>query len=146
MNNKIKKIVSTILAIVLIFTNTSIYAYASNHNEYSSNNSLFIFSKECSEAYIEYAKNNIYRYISDFAFNSNTVELGMPFTFSNQNSDVFYFPVLDDNKIVLLFRVFKAPEGITGVCSEFLCEELQAYVSLATRDNPLYLYMEKIQL
>lgn len=135
-----KQVLSFISVIVLLFANCSISAYASN-NILCKDSSLFIFSKECPNEYIEYAKNNMQKYFGDFVFDSNEVSIGTPFTFSNYDSDIFYFPVIDNDKIAMLLRVFESDDGLTAVGSKFLCDELQQYSTLTTEENPLYLYM-----
>ncbi|MCI9556339.1 C39 family peptidase [Oscillospiraceae bacterium 50-16] len=139
---KIKRITSMFLALVLLFTtNQTVLAVNVNSNDSTSIQQLYILSKQCPEQYIDYAKEIVGDILA--GYNLSNASLGRPFTFSSQKSDIYYFPIYSNHKIVLTFRVYLGSTGeLTGVVSPFLAEDLNEIAKMTTISNPLRITFE----
>ena len=93
---------------------------------------------------IQYAQNNVNRFISsDSETTANSAySLGSPFSLENYNTEstVYYFPIICQNSIVATFRVAKYNGVCSGVYSSVLVEELNNIKS--TETNPCYFYAD----
>lgn len=111
---------------------------------------LYVRTLPCPMALAAYASDNLERFLlAELSDPASTVEdgiltVGQPFSFCNQGSDIFYFPVLLDGEIVLLLRTWKS--GITGEyggsISAYLASELSALAPLTTPETPFSLVRE----
>ena len=96
------------LALVLLFTtNQTVLAVNVNSNDSTSIQQLYILSKQCPEQYIDYAKEIVGDILA--GYNLSNASLGRPFTFSSQKSDIYYFPIYSNHKIVSGVNCFNFP-------------------------------------
>ena len=143
-----KKSLSVILALILFFVSIPFSAVAyDSMSELPSSENLYIVTKECPKEYIEYASDNIMDFIlsvdPEELPDSGVITVGTPFSFGNSDSDMFYFPVLCDNEIIYLLRVFTAPSGnCEGILSKTLTKELNKLSKETTQKTPLTILME----
>lgn len=137
---KAKRIVSLVLVVLLLCT-LAPATFASTGKVKA--NDLYILSKECPEELEEYAEGVLGTVLRNE--NIATPYIGTPFTFSNQDSDVYYFPIYSNGKIVLTFRVYLGSDGEpTGVLSPMLAEELNAIAPKTSAANPLRIVYETV--
>ena len=132
-----KGILFVVALIICVFIPTFFLAKASS--------GLYIASKECPQAYVDYAEENVSRFVlgTGDEMDVTTVSVGTPFSFAQSDANIFYFPVLCDGVISYLLRVY--PNGTGGydaVISSFLAEELEALSSLTSAEHPMQLRME----
>ena len=107
---------------------------------------VYIESAICPSEYIEYAESNVDRFLKGTDFSSELpngrFELGNPFSFTNEGSDVFYFPVLCDGEIEFLFRVFPLDDGgYSGILSSMLVDEISKLGIKSSMKKPMGLSM-----
>ena len=118
---------------------------------------LMIYSQECPQAVVSYATQSYLHHVNSMASLdllkiSGRVSLGSPFTIMDDESNqpVFYFPVINNNKIIATFRVY-VDESRTknvstpiyaGILSEFMVPELNRLSSLTSKDAIALLYMD----
>lgn len=70
---------------------------------------FFVKTIVCPNDYIEYANSNIISFLESHCENgvpNVKIKLGSPFTFMDEGSDVYYFPVMFDDVIRYIFRVY----------------------------------------
>ena len=107
---------------------------------------LYLTTTPCPDAYKEYAEEHLLDFVSsmddiivtDYA----NISVGNPFNFGNENSDIYYFPVLNDGELILLFRVYPDENGYAGAMSRFLVDELTELASETSANEPLTLIMD----
>ena len=138
-----KKLISVALCMMVAIT--CAYAAPSPENN-AETNTFYIMSKECPDEYVEYATENIGRFIYG---NDNydvsevdTFMLGGPFSFSQSDANIFYFPVYADGEFLYLLRVYSAYDGeIYGVLSTNLVSEIKSLSGETSFNQPMYLNM-----
>lgn len=123
---------------------TPLNAYAV---EASEENALYVVTKKCPDAYINYANSNI----RDFILSIDPSELpavekisvGTPFSFANPDSDVFYFPIIINGEIIYMLRVFQTKSGeYDGVLGKSFVADLNKILKCTSKNQPLVLMME----
>lgn len=135
---KAKRMTALVLATLILLTITPT-AFSFSNEE--STECLYIYSKKCPEEFTAYAKEMVGYLLWDY--NVPNPSLGEAFTFSNQNSDIFYFPIFSEGKVVLTFRVYWGQNGKpTGVVSPVFAEDLNAIAVKTTSLNPLRIIYE----
>ena len=79
-----------------------------------------------------------------FVVGDGQLTVGQPFSFCNEGSDIFYFPVLLEDEIILLLRTWKSESTgkCSGILSAHLASELSALAPLTTPETPLSLVKE----
>ena len=125
---------------------TGLYPYPSQTGD----SGLYMRTLPCPMAHAAYASDNLERaLLSELSDPASTVgdgllTVGQPFSFCNQGSDIFYFPILLDGEIVLLFRTWKSGSTgeYSGILSAHLASELSALSPLTTPEKPLSLVSE----
>lgn len=145
MNKMIKKLLSVVL--VGAFFLTTVITVQAREVGYQKVDKLYISSLECPADYKEYVKTKIDNIIMSIEpselINVDTVAVGTPFSFSNEESDIFYFPILCNNEIAYLLRVFPKEEGDYGwILGKTLVNELNELARNSSEDIPLILSME----
>lgn len=133
-----KRIISGIMAILLLLSLTTA-AFGSEYN--ATDPKIFILSKPCPAEYIEYAEREVGNMFGNDYFSSPY--LGAPFSFSNLDASIFYFPIFSEGKIVKTFRVYQGQDGtISGVLSQVFVEELNSIAQMTSQSNPLRISYE----
>lgn len=114
-------------------------------------NGLYIISQTCPDEAIQYAQSNLYSFIvdiSDQEGSNNIIQpdlicLGSPFSINKENDndiDVYYFPIIYENKILYTLRVYKNDDtNYTGILSKYLANELQTLTYETSINNPVEL-------
>lgn len=113
-----------------------------NQSSNLNNTDIYIYSLECPEQFVSFAENNVGYFIqsSEFATYSSC-RLGMPFSFANTNSNIFYFPIYYKGSILCILRVYSDSIGnISGVLSKGFSDELNTISERTSSLNPLYIY------
>lgn len=123
----------------------------------TTNTQLYVYSQECPVAAIEYAGSAFQRHlctsVNGGSFSvGDTITLGSPFTISSSqyNAEIYYFPVITNNKVVATFRVFlddsRSSENnelvYTGSMSPFLAKELNSLMGKTSVEDPALLYFD----
>lgn len=114
-----KKLLNVILSLSLLMCLFTLSAYAQELGDTdSSTNSLYILTQSCPDGYVEYANANIQRFLSSVdpaeLPSEGIITIGNPFCFSNTGSDIFYFPVICNDEIIYMLRVFPREVGGHG--------------------------------
>lgn len=60
----------------------------------------------------------------------------------NEDSNIYYFPVLNDEELIYLFRVYPDVNGYAGAMSIILVDELNELAAETSADEPLTLIMD----
>ena len=136
-----KKVLSIILSISLLLTLANTYVFAENDN-WRENEHFFVKTIVCPNDYIEYANSNIISFLESHCENgvpNVKIKLGSPFTFLDEGSDVYYFPVMFDDVIRYIFRVYPNRNiykwkktvclSFFWICSQSFCSMLFFYSS-----------------
>lgn len=134
----LKKIICLVLALSLCFA-TPVFAADS-----SAKGTLYVATTDCPQEYIDFAEEHISKYIMSMQDNLDygLISVGSPFAFADEEADVYYFPVIYDDEIYYLFRVY--PDGNGGYAAAitcFLAQELNNLAELTSEKNPLSLHM-----
>ena len=130
-----RNVISLLLTFCLCFSMISPVS-ATDINEVSDN--LYIFSKQCPEEYINFAQETVGYMLWDHSVENPY--LGTPFTFSNEDSDIYYFPIYSNGEIALTFRVHLGEDGeFSGVVSPVFADDLNAIASMTSLSDPLRL-------
>lgn len=136
-----KKFLSIILAIAITLSLGSTVASAKTAD--SVTNSLFIETTICPQGYIDFAEDNIAGFVESYCEGIvpyASIVVGMPFAFLDYDSDVYYFPVICDNVIKYVFRVYpNQTNGYDAAISSFLAEELEFLAKSTSANMPLKL-------
>lgn len=111
---------------------------------------LYVRTLPCPMNLAAYAADNLERFVrahlSDpsFVVGDGQLTVGQPFSFCNEGSDIFYFPVLLEDEIILLLRTWKSESTgkCSGILSAHLASELSALAPLTTPETPLSLVKE----
>lgn len=106
---------------------------------------LYIKTLPCPKEYYDYVDGNIERFVLSANFSNDLegiIRIGSPFSFLNDGSDIFYFPILCNDNVIYTFRVFKNSDGkCSGVLGEMFVEEFNKLIGTSI-NNPLSIYME----
>lgn len=137
-----KKVLSIILSISLLLTLTNTYVFAEN-DKTRVNEHLFVKTVVCPNDYIEYANSNIFSFLESHCEDGIPdvkIKLGSPFTFMDEGSDVYYFPVMFEGVIKYIFRVYPGQKGsYDAAISSFLVEDLEMLAKQTSILKPLQL-------
>jgi len=141
-----KKFLSVLLVFIFLLNSTSL-SVSATFSLSNAPTSLFVYSKACPPDYTAYAKDRIDNHINSIDPSelpaSGKITVGTPFSFSNTDSDIFYFPVLCNDEIIYLFRVYCTADGtFSGVFSKMLVDELNKIAKNTTPSTPLSILME----
>ena len=132
-----KKFICLLLAVAIMALSTQTYAYAATSQEVP----CYIASLDCPEDYIEYAVENVSRFILPLSteLDIQQVSVGTPFAFADSEVDVFYFPILYNGHIQYLFRVYPSGDSFSGTISKFLANDIDNLAGFTSEENPMYL-------
>lgn len=142
LGEKYEKTWSIILSLLLVLTlNLSSPVMAIENTEEISETHLYVETTNCPQAYIDYAEENILGYIESYSENvipQGSITVGIPFAFLDFESDVYYFPIMINDEISYIFRVYpNGDNGFDSAISEFLAPELEKLSSLRSESTPL---------
>ncbi len=131
------------LSVVLLF----LISVQVNKTEDTNLPGIYLMSKKCPAEYVEYARENIRRYINSLDPSDKPsvkdLKLGNPFSFCNTDSDLFYFPVISNGSITHMLRVYKKSNGEYGAAiGKSFVEEINDLASKTSKTSPLILMME----
>lgn len=106
----------------------------------SQNSELYMKTEACPQEYYDYATQNA----SDFVFsvfmeNYEVLYVGQPFSFCEENANIFYFPIICDGSLKYLLRVYEVNNKCSAVISEFLTTEIDELAHLTSVDTPMCL-------
>ena len=144
-----KKTLSVILSLSMLMCLFSLSANAQKVDDADSSTSgLYISTQSCPDGYVEYANANIQRYLLSVnpaeLPSEGVITVGNPFCFSNAGSDIFYFPVICNDEIIYMLRVFpKEAGGYGGVLGKSFVSELNALAETTSYSTPLSMMMEQ---
>lgn len=129
-----------VIYITVLFIMVMKYPFSVEAHEYK--NFCYILSYDCPQSYYEYARNNLSNFImsDEYAKEFTDIYIGTPFSFSDLNAGVYYFPVICDGSLKFLFRVYPDGDSFSAVLSEGLVEELSALASNTSTDTPMELH------
>ncbi len=66
------------------------------------------------------------------------MRIGQPFSYGNDVSNLFTFPIFEGEKVIYTFRVAYSPDGeLNGTMSTFLVDELNEYMGTTSYEEPL---------
>lgn len=107
------------------------------------NDECYVASYACPEAYYSYVSNNVSKYIQPLYDEKEieSIKVGSPFSFLNNESDVFYFPIIENGKIKYLLRVYPDGDSFSACLSEFLAYELDNLSENTSPNKPLCLQL-----
>lgn len=135
-----KKKIFITLFVTLIFSMITMTCYASDTD-------LYLTTSPCPEPYINYAEENALGFIQTVEEQYNVqytdLSIGHPFNFGNDNADIYYFPIFNNNELIYLFRVYPTDSGYCGAISEFLVNELNSLAHKTSQQAPMTLWMEE---
>lgn len=122
-----------------------------NATSITNESGFYLLTDSTPEDAIEYAKNNVYAFLIarsevDY-FDLSSVTMGNPFTMgkgSENDDDVFYFPLYSNGEIIYTFRVYydEYIEEYTGILSYYMVEPLNKYKTSTSKENPLAIYID----
>lgn len=141
-----KRILSLILSVVMLVSLSSPAFAADNSGNFSAESGhtkIYISSYDCPSQYIDFARNKIGEFLeaSEF-FGFSPCYLGNPFTFANDDSNVYYFPIFYSERIICVLRVYSNDKGnISGVLSKGFADELNAIAASTSATDPLHIYL-----
>lgn len=134
-----RRIISMLISFVLCMLFVPSVAMASENKT----STCYIFTTECPAEYIDYAAENASNFILSLndnkIFGFNSVSLGTPFAFLDNDADVYYFPVICDGSIRYLFRVYADEDSFSAAITEFLANEINNLANYTSIDNPMSL-------
>lgn len=106
-------------------------------------NGCYIATTECPQGYIDFAEENASNYILSMGESSNydDIIVGSPFAFADDGSDVYCFPVICDDVITYLFRVYPDGDSYSAAIGRFLTDDIEELSDLTSVQNPMYLNM-----
>ena len=141
-----KRSILRIVSILMVFALCLPYANAITiESGQLFDDALYVQSASCPSGYIEFANNNIGRFLAGTDPNelpqNGIITVGQPFCFMNVDSDIFYFPILCNNEIIFLLRVYPGSDAeYHGVLSKHLVNELNTIMPLTSYSSPLKLF------
>ena len=133
---KLKQILFYILTIAVLLVSTDKILFAENKE-----NSFYFLSKE-NVVHDEYAKQNIYRFVSDSKDNHlfRNFKLGKGIKILNdEKQERTLYPIYLNDKIVATFLVATVEEEVGGIYSIAYSERLNEIKELTSKDKPLVL-------
>ncbi len=141
---KYKIPVILIVLSIMLFSPIPPSSYAKDTNL----TSIYLMSKTCPKEYVDYAQENIGRYIYSLEPSERRsvkdMKLGSPFSFCNTDSDLFYFPIITNGSITHMLRVYKKSTGDCGaVIGKSFVQEINELASKTSNESPLILMMEE---
>lgn len=74
---------------------------------------------------------------------SDNVVLGTPYTIFSEddnNEEIYYYPLLEDNYVKFILSVFKTDDGWGASFGEDIAKQLNSLETIASKDNPYILY------
>lgn len=109
--------------------------------------SLYISTEACPDAYTDYVNQNVHRFLGSIPAAKltpgDTLTVGTPFAFSNEGSDIYYFPILRGSEILYTLRVFPVGNGeYNGILGRSFVDELNELAASTSLTTPLMLVME----
>ncbi len=137
-------IMIVLLAVFVIDTSTA-------HARGSTGKGFFICAEETPNAIMEYAQETIYKrlvgYSSFYEMDIDSIIVGHPFTIEKEKEediDVYYFPIFENGKIILTYRVYfdTITDSYVGIMGDYLAEELNTFGGITSANEPLLLYMD----
>ena len=147
-----RKFICIFLSIAMLFTCMIFSSSAQGMNSMElqpmpTDTSLYISTEACPDAYITYVNQNVHRFIESVSFTEltpgDTLTVGAPFAFSNEGSDIYYFPILRGSEILYTFRVFPVGDGeYSGILGRSFVDELNALAATTSAATPLRMVME----
>lgn len=147
-----RKFICIFLSIAMVFTCMIFSSSAQSTDNVQlqpmpTDTSLYISTEACPDAYINYVNQNVHRFIESVSFTElipgDTLTVGAPFAFSNEGSDIYYFPILRGSEILYTFRVFPVGDGeYSGILGRSFVDELNALSATTSAATPLRMVME----
>ena len=147
-----RKFICIFLSIAMVFTCMIFSSSAQSTDNVQlqpmpTDTSLYISTEACPDAYITYVNQNVHRFIDSVSFTEltpgDTLTVGAPFAFSNEGSDIYYFPILRGSEILYTFRVFPVGDGeYSGILGRSFVDELNALAATTSAATPLRMVME----
>lgn len=133
----IRRIMSIVLAVAMIMPTSA----AALENSDSSSD-VFIQTRACPLDIIEYASENAARLVQSMDenhdLNYDGLYVGCPFTYGEDMSNLFTFPIINNGRVIYTLRVAYTPEGeICGTASAFLVDFLNSYRGKTSVNNPI---------
>ena len=109
--------------------------------------SLYISTKECPQAYIDFAEKYVMGFVRsvdpDELPDSGIITIGTPFSFCNEDADMFYFPVLCDGTMLYSLRVYPTETGGYGaILGGAFAEDFNVFAEKTSPEEPLTIKME----
>lgn len=136
-----KKTLFLLLFFTVLFS-CSILAFGSEKKENADGSALYVATTPCPSEYLVYAREHAAAFVLgtgetvDYA----TLRVGSPFAFADPGADVYYFPILCNEEITYLFRVYPDGNGgYNGAITRFLATELESLASQTSSETPLTL-------
>ena len=136
----LRKILALSFALLMTLSVTAV----GYDNEENSSPALYVQTRECPADILNYVSENASRFIlgidegHDLSYSD--VYIGQPFTYGDDVSNLYLFPVFEGEDIVYTLRVAYSPDGsIQGTISSFLADELNRYIGYTSADLPLQL-------
>lgn len=122
---------------------------ASESNNNISSKAFYIETETVPDEAIDYAVNNVFDYLvarsCEESFELYDVTMGSPFSMGKETDndiDVYYFPILSGEQFIYTFRVFEEDGQYTGILSPYMVEQLNKYTDDTSQSEPLYIYMQ----
>lgn len=135
-----RRLINVILSAALLFSLT-VPVFATDSNITDENPPLYIASTACPQDYIDFAEENISKFVASMGENVNysTITVGSPFAFADYDADVYYFPVICDGTIKYLFRVYPDGASYSAAITAFLAKDIEELASLTSPSTPMFL-------
>lgn len=136
-----------VIAVVLILVMLGLLGTSELKAKETEGKGLYIISKKCSQGYIAYAENKIHDFIcgSDLEeqYKDKKIYLGTPFSFINENADIFYFPIICNEEIIYMLRVFPVGDDrYEGILGKTFVDDLNEIKKYASNKTPMAISME----
>lgn len=134
-----KKVLSLLLASIL--TILLIPSGISATESETAETNCYIATTECPQGYIDFAEENVSNFVLSMgeSLDYDDIIVGSPFAFADYGADVYYFPVICDDVITYLFRVYPDGDSYSAVISRFLADDIEELSDLTSVQNPMYL-------
>lgn len=134
----LRKTFALILALLMTLSVTA----AGYDSEENSSPALYMQTCECPDDILNYISENASKFIlgidENHELSYNDVYVGQPFTYGDDISNLYLFPIFEGNDVVYTLRVTYSPDGsIQGTISSFLADELNSYIGYTSVDSPL---------
>lgn len=141
-NKLLSLLLASVLTILLMSADIS-----ATESEVTENN-CYIATTECPQGYIEFAEENVSDFVLSMgeSLNYDDIIVGAPFAFADYGADVYCFPVICDNVITYLFRVYPDGDSYSAAIGRFLADDIEELSDLTSVQNPMYLNMVDNQI